>query len=162
MSAPCCGISKGAVPDVRAGILNCGQTIIKEEGVRSLWKGLTPFAVHLTLKYALRMGTNAFYQSLLRDQVRGRLWGLGGAARLIDLLGAGRRKWCSVACTLISSYHSYHSGHGTADASALQYISLHHHWAGQRLKVCIALEAARQASRLHGTLAAYIFQSDCY
>lgn len=37
--------------------------------MRSLWKGLTPFATHLTLKYALRMGTNAFYQSLLRDQV---------------------------------------------------------------------------------------------
>ena len=51
------------------GIYNCGQTIIKEEGVRSLWKGLTPFATHLTLKYALRMGTNATYQSLLRDQV---------------------------------------------------------------------------------------------
>ena len=52
------------------GIWNCGSTIIKEEGVRSLWKGLTPFAVHLTLKYALRMGTNAFYQSLLRDKVK--------------------------------------------------------------------------------------------
>jgi hypothetical protein len=52
-----------------AGIINCGQTIIKEEGVRSLWKGLTPFATHLTLKYALRMGTNATYQSLLRDEV---------------------------------------------------------------------------------------------
>lgn len=51
-----------------SGIWNCGNTIIKEEGVRSLWKGLTPFAVHLTLKYALRMGTNAFYQSLLRDE----------------------------------------------------------------------------------------------
>ncbi len=36
--------------------------------MRSLWKGLTPFAVHLTLKYALRMGPNASYQSLLRDQ----------------------------------------------------------------------------------------------
>ncbi len=36
----------------------------------SLWKGLTPFATHLTLKYALRMGTNAFYQGLLRDQVQ--------------------------------------------------------------------------------------------
>lgn len=55
------------------GIWNCGNTIIKEEGVRSLWKGLTPFATHLTLKYALRMGTNAFYQSLLRDKVRA--WG---------------------------------------------------------------------------------------
>jgi len=37
------------------GIANCGQTVIKEEGVRALWKGLTPFATHLTLKYALRM-----------------------------------------------------------------------------------------------------------
>ncbi len=43
--------------------------MIEEEGVRSLWKGLTPFACHLTLKYALRMGTNATYQSLLRDKV---------------------------------------------------------------------------------------------
>lgn len=38
--------------------------------MRALWKGLTPFAVHLTLKYALRMGTNATYQSLLRDKVK--------------------------------------------------------------------------------------------
>ncbi len=53
----------------RAGIVHCGNTIIKEEGVRALWKGLTPFATHLTLKYALRMGTNAFYQKLLRDEV---------------------------------------------------------------------------------------------
>ena len=44
--------------------------MIKEEGVRALWKGLTPFAVHLTLKYALRMGTNAMYQGLLRDEVQ--------------------------------------------------------------------------------------------
>lgn len=42
---------------------------MKQEGTKSLWKGLTPFATHLTLKYALRMGTNAFYQSLLRDKV---------------------------------------------------------------------------------------------
>lgn len=55
---------------MHAGIANCGQTIVKEEGVRALWKGLTPFATHLTLKYALRMGTNATYQSLLRDEVR--------------------------------------------------------------------------------------------
>lgn len=49
---------------------NCGSTIIREEGVRSLWKGLTPFAGNLTLKYFLRFGTNAFYQNLLRDAVR--------------------------------------------------------------------------------------------
>lgn len=52
-----------------AGIVNCGKQIIEQEGVKSLWKGLTPFATHLTLKYALRMGTNAFYQSLLRNAV---------------------------------------------------------------------------------------------
>ena len=38
--------------------------------MRSLWKGLTPFAGNLTLKYFLRFGTNAFYQNLLRDVVR--------------------------------------------------------------------------------------------
>lgn len=50
------------------GIVHCGQEIIKEEGTRALWKGLTPFAVHLTLKYALRMGSNSMYQNLLRDK----------------------------------------------------------------------------------------------
>lgn len=50
------------------GIFNCGSTIIKEEGAKSLWKGLTPFAGNLTLKYFLRFGTNAFFQNLLRDQ----------------------------------------------------------------------------------------------
>mmetsp|Transcript_23908 Transcript_23908/g.32884 ORF Transcript_23908/g.32884 Transcript_23908/m.32884 type:complete len:320 (-) Transcript_23908:131-1090(-) len=50
------------------GIANCGNTIIREEGVKALWKGLTPFATHLTLKYALRMGTNATFQSFLRDK----------------------------------------------------------------------------------------------
>ena len=34
----------------------------------ALWKGLTPFATHLTLKYALRMGSNSVYQNLLRDK----------------------------------------------------------------------------------------------
>ncbi|KAL6754018.1 mitochondrial substrate carrier protein [Haematococcus lacustris] len=50
------------------GILHCGRTIIAEEGGRALWKGLTPFATHLTLKYALRMGSNSVYQNLLRDK----------------------------------------------------------------------------------------------
>ncbi|PNW81786.1 hypothetical protein CHLRE_06g260200v5 [Chlamydomonas reinhardtii] len=49
------------------GIWGCGKTIIQEEGVAALWKGLTPFAMHLTLKYALRMGSNSVYQSMLRD-----------------------------------------------------------------------------------------------
>ncbi len=55
------------------GIMQCGRTIANEEGVAALWKGLTPFATHLTLKYALRMGSNSVYQSMLRDeQVGGR------------------------------------------------------------------------------------------
>lgn len=33
------------------GIVHCGRTIASSEGVVSLWKGLTPFATHLTLKY---------------------------------------------------------------------------------------------------------------
>uniref|UniRef100_A0A7N0VGA2 Uncharacterized protein n=1 Tax=Kalanchoe fedtschenkoi TaxID=63787 RepID=A0A7N0VGA2_KALFE len=41
------------------GIVHCGTTVARTEGVRALWKGLTPFATHLTLKYALRMGSNA-------------------------------------------------------------------------------------------------------
>lgn len=51
------------------GIIQTGKTISQEEGTRALWKGLTPFATHLTLKYALRMGSNSVYQNLLRDKV---------------------------------------------------------------------------------------------
>jgi hypothetical protein len=36
--------------------------------VRALWKGLTPFATHLTCKYALRMGSNSVYQ--VRNQLQ--------------------------------------------------------------------------------------------
>jgi solute carrier family 25 citrate transporter 1 len=51
-------------------MVHCGRTIAKEEGIKSLWKGLTPFVGQLTLKYALRMGSNAFFLELMRDQVR--------------------------------------------------------------------------------------------
>jgi len=50
------------------GVFHCGSTIAKEEGVRALWKGLTPFAANLTLKYALRFSTNSVYQGVLRDK----------------------------------------------------------------------------------------------
>ncbi|EFJ52815.1 mitochondrial substrate carrier [Volvox carteri f. nagariensis] len=50
------------------GIIDCGRQIYTEEGIGALWKGLTPFATHLTLKYALRMGSNSVYQGLLRDE----------------------------------------------------------------------------------------------
>ncbi|KAL4856745.1 Isocitrate lyase [Chlorella vulgaris] len=67
------------------GMVHCGRTIAKEEGIKSLWKGLTPFVGQLTLKYALRMGSNAFFLELMRDQ-DGKL---SQGARLGAGLGAG-------------------------------------------------------------------------
>uniref|UniRef100_A0A0R0KZJ3 Mitochondrial succinate-fumarate transporter 1 n=1 Tax=Glycine max TaxID=3847 RepID=A0A0R0KZJ3_SOYBN len=68
------------------GILHCGATISRTEGVRALWKGLTPFATHLTLKYALRMGSNAVLQSAFKDPETGKLSGYG---RILSGFGAG-------------------------------------------------------------------------
>ncbi len=68
------------------GIWNCGTTIVQQEGVRALWKGLTPFATHLTLKYTLRMGSNAVLQSALTDPQTGKISAVG---RLTAGFGAG-------------------------------------------------------------------------
>lgn len=68
-----------------SGMVNCGRTIVAEEGVRAMWKGLTPFVGQLTLKYALRMGSNAFFLELLRD----REGNLSNTSRLMAGLGAG-------------------------------------------------------------------------
>lgn len=68
------------------GIVHCGKTVAKTEGVRALWKGLTPFATHLTLKYTLRMGTNAVLQSAFKDSHTGKLSHQG---RFLSGFGAG-------------------------------------------------------------------------
>ncbi|XP_078435359.1 mitochondrial substrate carrier family protein [Wolffia australiana] len=68
------------------GILHCGNTVCQTEGVRALWKGLTPFATHLTLKYALRMGSNALFQSVLKDSETGFI---SHRARIMSGFGAG-------------------------------------------------------------------------
>lgn len=72
------------------GIYDCGGTVVNEEGVRALWKGLTPFATHLTLKYALRMGSNSVYQGMLRDHnghlSDGRRMAAGFAAGITEAL----------------------------------------------------------------------------
>ncbi|WOL08505.1 mitochondrial succinate-fumarate transporter 1-like [Canna indica] len=68
------------------GIVHCGTTAVQTEGVRALWKGLTPFATHLTLKYALRMGSNAVLQSALKDASTGDLSHRG---RIAAGFGAG-------------------------------------------------------------------------
>ncbi|KAL3700971.1 hypothetical protein R1sor_018993 [Riccia sorocarpa] len=67
------------------GIWHCGATTAQQEGVRALWKGLTPFATHLTLKYTLRMGTNAVLQSALTDQTGH----LSNSGRMVAGFGAG-------------------------------------------------------------------------
>jgi len=38
------------------GMFDCLRKVASEEGPRALYKGLTPFVTHLTLKYALRFG----------------------------------------------------------------------------------------------------------
>ncbi|KAL1804631.1 hypothetical protein ACET3Z_027699 [Daucus carota] len=68
------------------GIVHCGSTVVKSEGVRALWKGLTPFATHLTLKYALRMGSNAVLQSAFKDEKTGYISNQG---RFLSGFGAG-------------------------------------------------------------------------
>lgn len=68
------------------GILHCGTTIAQTEGVRALWKGLTPFATHLTLKYALRMGSNAVLQAGFKDSETGKISNHG---RFLSGFGAG-------------------------------------------------------------------------
>eukprot|EP00898_Chlorokybus_atmophyticus_P004508 jgi/Chlat1/5058/Chrsp33S08955 len=65
------------------GISGTLAQVTREEGLRSLWKGLTPFATHLTLKYGLRMGTNA---SALRSRETGMLT---PARRMLAGFGAG-------------------------------------------------------------------------
>jgi solute carrier family 25 (mitochondrial citrate transporter), member 1 len=73
-------------PALYPGVISSGSTIVKAEGTRSLWKGLTPFATHLYLKYALRFGTNAGFQSLLMDKETGKL---DAPRRVLAGLGAG-------------------------------------------------------------------------
>ncbi|XP_068644279.1 mitochondrial succinate-fumarate transporter 1-like [Aristolochia californica] len=68
------------------GILHCGTTVTRTEGVRALWKGLTPFATHLTLKYTLRMGSNAVFQSAFKDSKTGTISNRG---RMAAGFGAG-------------------------------------------------------------------------
>ncbi|XP_047084267.1 mitochondrial succinate-fumarate transporter 1-like [Lolium rigidum] len=68
------------------GIAHCGATVARAEGVPALWKGLTPFATHLTLKYALRLGSNAVLQSAFKDPTTGKVSAQG---RLASGFGAG-------------------------------------------------------------------------
>lgn len=72
------------------GIYHCGNTIFTEEGTRALWKGVTPFATHLMLKYALRFTANSHYEDMLRDKDTGKLsqWGRMGAGAMAGVTEA--------------------------------------------------------------------------
>lgn len=54
------------------GLVHCIKTIYKEEGFKSLYKGISPFVTHLTLKYALRLGTFDVTQNRINSLVDGR------------------------------------------------------------------------------------------
>jgi solute carrier family 25 citrate transporter 1 len=52
------------------GLAHCISTIYREEGARALYKGLTPFCTHLTLKYALRLGSFGFIRNMLGGKAK--------------------------------------------------------------------------------------------
>lgn len=58
------------------GMVHGLRTIAAEEGAGALYKGLTPFVTHLTLKYALRFGSFGFFKNLLgvRADGEGEAW----------------------------------------------------------------------------------------
>ncbi|CAL9059451.1 unnamed protein product [Musa banksii] len=84
------------------GIVHCGVTAARTEGVRALWKGLTPFATHLTLKYALRMGSNALLQSAFKDAATG---DLSNRSRIAAGFGAGVLE----ALLIVTPFEASHS-----------------------------------------------------
>ena len=47
------------------GLVHTLRTVASEEGVGALYKGLTPFVTHLTIKYALRFGAFGYFKTLL-------------------------------------------------------------------------------------------------
>lgn len=53
------------------GIIRTGRIIYQEEGLAALWKGATPFATHLALKYCLRWGSATYFKNMLRDDTGG-------------------------------------------------------------------------------------------
>lgn len=51
------------------GMLKCMRGIVIHEGVRGLYKGLTPFCMQLTAKYAMRFGTFGWVDGMMRRAV---------------------------------------------------------------------------------------------
>jgi len=66
-----------------ASLAGVAGGMLREEGARSFYKGLTPFVTHLVTKYSVRWYFNEFYRGLLQDKdgkvtlFKGFLAGLG-------------------------------------------------------------------------------------
>lgn len=56
-----------------ATLLSVAVDMLKNEGPRSFYKGLTPFCTHLVTKYSVRWYFNEFYRSLLADKQTGKV-----------------------------------------------------------------------------------------
>lgn len=54
------------------GMFDCLRTIAQEEGFLALYKGLTPFITHLTLKYAVRFGMFEQFKLMLGGKKDGK------------------------------------------------------------------------------------------
>lgn len=72
-------------PCVYATFLGSAKRIVAQESVEALWKGLTPFAMYLTTKYALRFGGNTWLAGRLADDRGGLSW----PRQLLSGFGAG-------------------------------------------------------------------------
>ena len=81
-------------PSEYQGFLRSGRRIVADESVKALWKGLTPFAAHLTTKYALRFGANAWLAHHLADDHGKLSW----PRRLLAGFGAGALEAAMIVC----------------------------------------------------------------
>lgn len=85
------------------GLVHCTKTIAKEEGFRALYKGLTPFVTHLTLKYALRFGSFGFFKKLFAPfDPRGEREAAINFSVRTTLLGVLSPRFVYLACALSS------------------------------------------------------------
>jgi len=56
---------KGKSATAYTGMVDCAKTIVRSEGLPALYKGLSPFVVHLVSKYILRFYVNFQIRALL-------------------------------------------------------------------------------------------------
>jgi len=78
------------------GVFDCGRQIITKEGIPALYKGLSPFAVHLVSKYFLRYGVNF--------QIRALIVGKGGETSFLQNIAAGMTAGTIEALVIVTPF----------------------------------------------------------